>query len=89
MLEKAECEKLGMGLYLGVAEASQEPPKFIHLTYTPKGGMGWGMGGLVVPDSDGSMPSAAGACGALCAAKLQESKARCLACSPPPHTLWC
>ncbi|KAL4431101.1 hypothetical protein ABPG75_006357 [Micractinium tetrahymenae] len=37
VLEKAECEKLGMGLYLGVAEASQEPPKFIHLTYTPKG----------------------------------------------------
>jgi leucyl aminopeptidase len=25
VLEKAECEALGMGLYLGVAEASQEP----------------------------------------------------------------
>lgn len=37
VLEKADCEKLGMGLYLGVAEASQEPPKFIHLTYTPQG----------------------------------------------------
>ncbi|KAL4421979.1 hypothetical protein ABPG77_011002 [Micractinium sp. CCAP 211/92] len=37
VLEKADCEKLGMGLFLGVAEASQEPPKFIHLTYTPKG----------------------------------------------------
>jgi leucyl aminopeptidase len=37
VLEKAECEALGMGLFLGVAEASAEPPKFIHLTYTPKG----------------------------------------------------
>lgn len=37
VLEKDECEKLGMGLFLGVAEASSEPPKFIHLTYTPQG----------------------------------------------------
>ncbi|EFN59475.1 hypothetical protein CHLNCDRAFT_33905 [Chlorella variabilis] len=37
VLEKAECEALGMGLYLGVAEAADEPPKFIHLTYTPGG----------------------------------------------------
>lgn len=34
VLEKEDCEKLGMGLYLGVAEASDEPPKFIHLTYS-------------------------------------------------------
>jgi leucyl aminopeptidase len=38
VLEKEECEALGMGLYLGVAEASAEPPKFIHLTYTPSNG---------------------------------------------------
>lgn len=37
VLEKEECEKLGMGCFLGVAEASLEPPKFIHLTYSPKG----------------------------------------------------
>ncbi|KXZ46440.1 hypothetical protein GPECTOR_43g876 [Gonium pectorale] len=36
--EKEECEAMGMGCYLGVAEASEEPPKFIHLKYTPKGG---------------------------------------------------
>ena len=36
MLEKAECEALGMGSFLGVSEASDEPPKFIHLTYTPR-----------------------------------------------------
>ena len=33
LLEKADCEKEGMGLYLGVAECSAEAPKFIHLTY--------------------------------------------------------
>lgn len=37
ILEKADCEKLGMGSYLGVAEASDEPPKFIHMKYTPAG----------------------------------------------------
>lgn len=26
-----------MGSYLGVAACSEEPPKFIHLTYKPKG----------------------------------------------------
>lgn len=37
ILEKDECEKLGMGAFLGVAKASDLPPKFIHLTYKPKG----------------------------------------------------
>ena len=35
LLEKDECTKLGMGAYLGVAEASHIPPQFIHLTYQP------------------------------------------------------
>lgn len=37
ILEKEECEKLGMGAYLGVAQASDLPPKFIHLVYKPSG----------------------------------------------------
>lgn len=37
ILEKEDCEKLGMGAFLGVAQASDLPPKFIHLTYRPKG----------------------------------------------------
>ncbi|MGB5916054.1 MAG: leucyl aminopeptidase, partial [Phormidesmis sp.] len=37
VLERAACEQLGMGAYLGVAKASDLPPKFIHLTYSPKG----------------------------------------------------
>lgn len=39
ILEQAECEALNMGAFLGVARASDIPPKFIHLTYsngTPK-----------------------------------------------------
>lgn len=37
ILEKDECEKLGMGAFLGVAQASDLDPKFIHLTYRPTG----------------------------------------------------
>ncbi|MEL4898384.1 leucyl aminopeptidase [Crocosphaera sp. Alani8] len=35
ILEQEECEKRGMGAFLGVAKASDLPPKFIHLTYKP------------------------------------------------------
>jgi len=37
ILEQEECEKLGMGAFLGVAQASEIPPKFLHLTYKPEG----------------------------------------------------
>lgn len=37
ILEREECERLGMGAFLGVAQASDLPPKFIHLTYKPAG----------------------------------------------------
>jgi leucyl aminopeptidase len=37
ILEKEDCERLGMGAFLGVAQASDLPPKFIHLTYKPEG----------------------------------------------------
>ena len=39
ILEKADCEQFqqGMGAYLGVGQASDLPPKFIHLTYKPSG----------------------------------------------------
>jgi leucyl aminopeptidase len=36
VLERDDCQKLGMGAYVGVAQGSLEPPKFIHLTYRPK-----------------------------------------------------
>ena len=37
VLERADCEALGMGSYLAVAQGSDLPPKFIHLTYRPTG----------------------------------------------------
>jgi leucyl aminopeptidase len=39
ILEQADCENFeqGMGAYLGVGQASDIPPKFIHLTYKPSG----------------------------------------------------
>ncbi|AFZ48014.1 leucyl aminopeptidase [Cyanobacterium stanieri PCC 7202] len=37
ILEREECEKLGMGAFLGVAQASDIPPKFVHLIYKPQG----------------------------------------------------
>ncbi len=37
ILEQEDCEKLGMGAFLGVAKGSDLPPKFIHLTYKPEG----------------------------------------------------
>jgi leucyl aminopeptidase len=37
VLERSDCEALGMGAYLGVAQGSDLPPKFIHLTYVPAG----------------------------------------------------
>ena len=33
VLEREDVKKLGMGAYLGVAQGSHQPPKFIHLTY--------------------------------------------------------
>jgi leucyl aminopeptidase len=32
-LGQEECEKLGMGAYLGVQQGSMFPPQFVHMTY--------------------------------------------------------
>jgi leucyl aminopeptidase len=37
VLDRAACEKMGMGSFLGVNRGSTEPPRFIHLSYVPKG----------------------------------------------------
>ena len=37
VIEQAQIEEMGMGLYLGVSACSDLPPKLIHLTYTPPG----------------------------------------------------
>lgn len=36
ILSRKECEKLGMGMFLGVAQGSDQEPKLIHITYSPK-----------------------------------------------------
>ena len=38
ILGKNECEKRGMGAFLGVARGSETEPQFIHLTYKPPSG---------------------------------------------------
>jgi leucyl aminopeptidase len=64
VLDRADCAKLAMGAYLGVAQGSQEPPKFVHLTYTPRGrprrrvavigkGITFDSGGLDLKTADG------------------------------------
>jgi leucyl aminopeptidase len=35
--EKDEIEKMGMGAFLAVGQGSAQPPKFIHMKYTPNG----------------------------------------------------
>ena len=37
ILDRDECERMGMGSFLGVAKGSAEPPKFIVLTYQGDG----------------------------------------------------
>ncbi len=37
LLGQSECAARGMGAYLGVAQGSDLPPQFIHLTYRPQG----------------------------------------------------
>ena len=66
ILEKEACEELGMGAFLGVSQASDLPPKFIHLTYKPAGtprrklaiigkGLTFDSGGLNIKAGAGSM----------------------------------
>ena len=38
ILDTEQCKELKMGSYLGVAAASANPPKFIHLCYKPTSG---------------------------------------------------
>ena len=44
---RAECEKLGMGLYLAVAQGAAREPRFIHMQYEPPAGRAVRTVGLV------------------------------------------
>jgi leucyl aminopeptidase len=66
ILERADCKKLGMGAFLGVAAGSEQPPKFIHLRYAPSGrarrrvaiigkGITFDSGGLDLKNAEGML----------------------------------
>jgi len=66
VLDRAECARMGMGAFVGVAQGSEEPPKFIHLTYTPRSrarrrvavigkGITFDSGGLDLKTADGML----------------------------------
>ncbi|GAX25323.1 leucyl aminopeptidase [Fistulifera solaris] len=40
ILSSADCERLGMGAFLGVARGSETEAQFIHMTYRPRKGRG-------------------------------------------------
>lgn len=75
VLERDECEKLNMGCFLGVAKGSEQPPKFIHLSYKPKGaskgrvclvgkGVTFDSGGYSLKPTDGMLDMKLDMCGA-------------------------
>jgi leucyl aminopeptidase len=65
VLDREACRKLGMGLYLAVAQGSVEEPRFIHLTWKPAGarrrivlvgkGVTFDSGGLSLKTNDGML----------------------------------
>jgi leucyl aminopeptidase len=65
VLDRDACAELGMGAFLGVAQGSQEPPRFIHLSYTPRRprrrvavigkGITFDSGGLDLKTADGML----------------------------------
>ncbi len=73
ILDREECEARGMGCYLGVAQGSDEPPKFIHLTYRPKDaksrvcligkGVTFDSGGYSLKPTDGMLDMKLDMCG--------------------------
>jgi leucyl aminopeptidase len=80
VLDREACRKLGMGLYLAVAQGSSEEPRFIHLAWRPPGarrrvvvvgkGVTFDSGGLSLKTNEGMLDmktDMAGAAAALAA----------------------
>jgi leucyl aminopeptidase len=81
VLDREACRKLGMGLYLAVAQGSAEEPRFVHLAWKPAGarrrvvlvgkGVTFDSGGLSLKTNEGMLDmktDMAGAAAALAAA---------------------
>jgi leucyl aminopeptidase len=88
VLGREECQRLGMGLYLAVAQGSVEEPRFIHLAWKPANakkriilvgkGVTFDSGGLSLKPSDSMMDmktDMAGAAAVLSALPLVASEA--------------
>ena len=80
VLGPEECRKEGMGLFLAVAQGSEEPPRFVHMTYKPANakrrvvligkGVTFDSGGLSLKTTDGMLDmkvDMAGAAAVICA----------------------
>jgi leucyl aminopeptidase len=66
VLDRAACERMGMGAFIGVGTGSEQPPKFIHLAYIPRGraarrvaligkGITFDSGGLDLKNAEGML----------------------------------
>ena len=74
VLDADECKKRGMGCFMGVGQGSDSPPKFIHLSYKPKGeskaricligkGVTFDSGGYSLKPTDGMLDMKLDMCG--------------------------
>ena len=65
VMDRAACAELGMGLFLAVAQGSNEEPRFVHLAWTPSGarrrialvgkGITFDSGGLSLKTNEGML----------------------------------
>ncbi|MBI4847088.1 MAG: leucyl aminopeptidase [Nitrospirae bacterium] len=102
VIEKSEAERLGMGAYLSVAKGSNEPPKFIVITYkgkntTPVALVGkaitFDSGGISIKPSEGmekmkyDMAGSAAVLGVLKAASEMKMPAHIIGILPAAENL--
>lgn len=87
ILDRDECARRNMGCFLGVAQGSDEPPKFIHMTYRPRGtsrgricligkGVTFDSGGYSLKPTDGMLDMKMDMAGAAAVISAFEAAAR-------------
>lgn len=87
ILDKREIERMGMGGLMAVSSGSDEPPKFIHLTFNPKKtpkktvaivgkGITFDSGGLCIKPADGMRTMKMDMSGAACVLGVMKALPR-------------
>jgi leucyl aminopeptidase len=90
VLDREQCQERGMGCFLGVAQGSDEPLKFIHLAYRPKSagadkpmrvvligkGITFDSGGYSLKPTDGMLDMKLDMCGAAAVLAAFEGAVR-------------